>query len=92
MKGSACSTDFVCTSSNLEPSHVLLAIGLSPELAHCSLRFTMGRLTEEEDIDYALEILPGIVERLRSMSPLCKLGRGFNNEEKESSHGNEWRS
>lgn len=70
----ACSTGSACTSSSLEPSHVLLAIGLSPEIAHGSLRFTLGRYTEEEDIDYVLEVLPGIVKRLRAMSPLYKGG------------------
>ncbi|MDY6933802.1 MAG: cysteine desulfurase NifS [Spirochaetota bacterium] len=70
MEGIACSTGSACTSSSLEASHVLLAIGLPPELAHGSLRFSLGRWTEEKDIDYLLEVMPGIVERLRSMSPL----------------------
>lgn len=70
MMGIACSTGSACTSTSLEPSHVLLAIGLSHELAHGSLRITLGRWTEEEDIDYLLECLPKIVEKLRAMSPL----------------------
>ncbi len=70
MKGIACSTGSACTSSSLEPSHVLLAIGLPHELAHSSLRFTIGRFTKEEDIDYVLEVLPEVVKKLRSMSPL----------------------
>jgi len=70
MEGIACSTGSACTSSSLKPSHVLLAIGLPHELAHSSLRFTMGRFTREEDIDYVLEVLPGVVKKLRSMSPL----------------------
>jgi cysteine desulfurase len=70
MEGVACSTGSACTSSSLEPSHVLLAIGLSPDIAHGSLRFTLGRYTEEENIDYVLEVLPRIVRRLRVMSPL----------------------
>lgn len=72
MEGIACSTGSACTSSSLEPSHVLLAIGLSHELAHGSLRFTLGRYTEEEDIDYVLKVLPIVVKKLRSMSPLYK--------------------
>jgi cysteine desulfurase len=70
MVGIAASTGSACTSSSLEPSHVLLAIGLSPEIAHGSLRLTLGRWTKEQDIDYLLEHLPKIVEKLRSMSPL----------------------
>ncbi len=70
MLGIAASTGSACTSTSLEPSHVLLAIGLSPEIAHGSLRITLGRWTKEEDIDYLLEHLPKIVDKLRSMSPL----------------------
>ena len=70
MQGIACSTGSACTSSSLEPSHVLLAIGLPHEIAHGSLRFTLGRYTKQEDIDYILEVLPGVVKRLRAMSPL----------------------
>lgn len=72
MEGIAASTGSACSSSSLEASHVLLALGLSHELAHGSLRFTLGRFTEEEDIDNVLEALPKIVEKLRSMSPLWK--------------------
>ena len=72
MEGIACSTGSACTSSSLEPSHVLLAIGLAHELAHGSLRFTLGRYTKEEDIDCVLEVLPKVVSKLRSMSPLYK--------------------
>jgi len=72
MEGIACSTGSACTSSSLEPSHVLSAIGLSHELAHGSLRFSLGRQTLEDDIDHVLEVLPGIVGKLRSMSPLYK--------------------
>jgi cysteine desulfurase len=72
MEGVACSTGSACTSSSLEPSHVLAAIGLSHELAHGSLRFSLGRLTSEEEIDYLLTVLPGIVRKLRAMSPLYK--------------------
>lgn len=70
MLGIAASTGSACTSTSLEPSHVLLAIGLSPEIAHGSLRLTLGRWTKDEDIDYLLETLPEIVSKLRAMSPL----------------------
>ena len=70
MLGIACSTGSACTSSSLEPSHVLLAIGLDHETAHGSLRITLGRWTKESDIDYLLEKLPPIVQKLRAMSPL----------------------
>lgn len=70
MLGIAASTGSACTSTSLEPSHVLLAIGLSHEIAHGSLRFTLGRWTKESDIGYLLEHLPKIVEKLRAMSPL----------------------
>jgi len=70
MLGIAASTGSACTSTSLEPSHVLLAIGLSHEIAHGSLRFTLGRWTQEADIDYLLERFPQVVDKLRSMSPL----------------------
>lgn len=68
--GVAASSGSACTSGSLEPSHVLLAMGLSHEIAHGSLRLTLGRQTTEDDIDYVVQELPIIVERLRSMSPL----------------------
>lgn len=68
--GIACSTGSACTSSSLEPSHVLLAIGLDHATAHGSLRITLGRFTRESDIDYFLEKLPLVVQKLRAMSPL----------------------
>ncbi|MDD5561553.1 MAG: cysteine desulfurase NifS [Candidatus Omnitrophica bacterium] len=68
--GIACSTGSACTSSSLEASHVLLAIGLDHETAHGSLRITLGRWTKESDIDYFLEKLPQVVQKLRAMSPL----------------------
>jgi len=70
MLGIAVSTGSACTSTSLEPSHVLLAIGLPHEIAHGSLRITLGRWTKEEDIGYLLEHLPRVVEKLRQMSPL----------------------
>lgn len=72
MEGIACSTGSACTSSSLEPSHVLMAIGLPHEKAHASLRFTLGRHTRENDIDHVIRTLSGIVTRLRAMSPLYK--------------------
>lgn len=70
LKGIAGSSGSACTSGSLEPSHVLLAIGLPHEIAHGSLRLTLGRANTDADIDYVLECLPPIVERLRQMSPL----------------------
>jgi len=70
MMGIAASSGSACTSASLEPSHVLLAMGIPPEVAHGSLRLTLGHENSEEDVGYLLEVLPGIVERLRSMSPL----------------------
>ncbi len=70
MLGIAASTGSACTSGDLEPSHVLLAIGRPHELCHGSIRFTLGRFTKTEDIDYLLEHFPKIVAKLRSMSPL----------------------
>jgi cysteine desulfurase len=64
------STGSACSSSSGEPSHVLTAMGIPPALAGASLRLTLGELTTDEDIDYVLATLPGIVERLRAMSPL----------------------
>ena len=70
MLGIAASSGSACTSGSLDPSHVLLAMGLVHEIAHGSLRFSLGSQNTEEDIDYVLEQLPKIVERLRMMSPL----------------------
>ena len=64
------SSGSACTSKTLEPSHVLLAIGLAHEEAHGSLVFTMGKQNSKEDVDYVLEVLPGVVKRLREISPL----------------------
>lgn len=68
--GVCASSGSACSSGSLDPSHVLLAIGLSHEIAHGSLRLTIGDATTEEDVDYVLDILPKIVGRLRDMSPL----------------------
>jgi cysteine desulfurase len=64
------STGSACTSGSLEPSHVLLSIGLPHEIAHGSLRLTLGDANREEDVDFVLQVLPGVVDRLRAMSPL----------------------
>jgi len=69
-KGIAAATGSACSSKKLEASHILLAIGLTPEEAHGSLRLTLGRMNIKEDVEYVTEILPGIVNTLRNMSPL----------------------
>ena len=71
-KGIASSTGSACSAKTLEPSYVLMAIGLSPEQANSSLRLTLSRFTTEEEIDYTLEVLPGIVKSLRKISPFWK--------------------
>ena len=70
MSGIQVSSGSACTSKTLEPSHVLLAIGLAHEEAHGSLVFTMGKENSEDDVDYVVEVLPSVVKRLRAMSPL----------------------
>jgi cysteine desulfurase len=71
MKGIYASTGSACTSGSLEPSHVLTAMGVSPDMAQGSVRFSFGYENTEEDVDYCLAEIPPIVERLRKMSPLC---------------------
>lgn len=68
-KGIAASTGSACSTGSLEPSHVLLALGLTHEQAHGSLRVTLGRENTEEEVDYLLEVLPGVVSKLREISP-----------------------
>lgn len=70
LAGIAASSGSACTSGSLDPSHVLLAIGLPHEIAHGSLRLSLGTDTTEEDVDYVIETLPNIVNTLRAMSPL----------------------
>lgn len=70
LKGVAISTGSACSSGSLEPSHVLQAIGVPHEVIHGSLRFSLGRTNTKEDIDYVLEVLPPIVDKMRAMSPL----------------------
>lgn len=73
LEGIAGSTGSACSSSSLEPSHVLLSIGLPVEVAHSSLRLTLGRWTTEDEVNKVLEILPRIVADLRKMSPMKKI-------------------
>ncbi len=70
IKGLAVSSGSACTSASLEPSYVLRALGRSDELAHSSIRFTIGRFTTEEDIDFAIDLLKSKVGKLRELSPL----------------------
>jgi cysteine desulfurase len=69
LRGVACSTGAACSSGSIEPSHVLMAIGRTKEQVRSSIRFSFGRYSAPEDVDYALAILPGIATRLRAMSP-----------------------
>lgn len=70
LNGIAASSGSACTSGSLDPSHVLLAIGLPHEVAHGSLRLSINEETTEEDVDYILSVIPNVVKRLRAMSPL----------------------
>lgn len=69
LQGIACSTGAACSSGSTEPSHVLLAAGLSRDDARSSLRFSLGRPTTSEEIDYAISVIPSVVERIRALSP-----------------------
>jgi cysteine desulfurase len=73
LKDIAVSSGSACTSASLEPSYVLRAIGRNDELAHSSIRFTIGRFTTEEDIDYAVKLIREKVEKLRDLSPLWEM-------------------
>jgi cysteine desulfurase len=70
MEGICVSSGSACTTGSLEPSHVLLALGIPQELAHGSLRVTLGRSTTAEHIDHFVKVFPPIVARLREMSPI----------------------
>jgi len=72
MEGIGVSSGSACTSDSLEPSHVLLSMGIPHEVCHGSLRFSLGRNNTKEQIDYVLEVLPKVVARMRAMSPLAK--------------------
>jgi cysteine desulfurase len=67
--GIAASSGSACTSGSLEPSHVLLALGLAPELANASVRFSLGHATSDADIDHLLAVLSPIIARLREVVP-----------------------
>ena len=69
-KGVAASTGSACSSKSLEPSHVILATGMPYEVAHGSIRFTLGIKTKMADIKKVLEVMPGLVEKLRQISPV----------------------
>jgi cysteine desulfurase len=69
MHGIICSTGSACSSHSLEPSHVLLALGLKAEQAHSSIRFSLGRFTTQKDLDYLLKILPQTIQKMRQLSP-----------------------
>ena len=75
LEGICVSTGSACSSTSQEPSHVLMAMKVAPEKAHCSLRFTLGKWTTEQEIERVLEVMPPMVARLRSMSPLMKVGK-----------------
>jgi len=77
MEGIAASSGSACTSGSLTASHVLLAIGLPPEIAHGSLRLTLGKDNTEEEIDYMTSILPGITKKLRTLSPFKENWEGL---------------
>lgn len=72
LKGLAVSTGAACSSGAIEPSHVLIAMGLRSDQARASIRFSLGKQTTEEDIDFALALVPGTVARLRELSPAYK--------------------
>ena len=70
MNGICASSGSACTSGSLDPSHVMLALGLTHEVAHGSLRLSISDEITDEDVDYILEVIPKVVTRLRDMSPL----------------------
>ena len=70
LKGLAVSTGAACSSGALEPSHVLMAMGLQPDRARASLRFSLGKQNTPEDVDFALSLIPQTVARLRELSPV----------------------
>ena len=75
LAGIAVSSGSACSSGSLEPSHVLLAIGVDVALSHGSIRFSFGKDNTVEEVDYAVDVLKKTVERLRNMSPLYKIDK-----------------
>ena len=73
IKEIAVSSGSACTSASLEPSYVLRALGRSDELAHSSIRFTLGRFTTEEEVDFAIKLLSAKIGKLRDLSPLWEM-------------------
>lgn len=73
LKDTAVSSGSACTSASLEPSYVLRALGMTDELAHSSIRFSLGRFTTEEEIDYAINLIRKSIGRLRELSPLWEM-------------------
>jgi cysteine desulfurase len=73
VKDIAVSSGSACTSASLEPSYVLRALGRSDELAHSSIRFTLGRFTTQEEVDYAADLIKRKVAKLRELSPLWEM-------------------
>ena len=76
LAGVAVSSGSACSSGSLEPSHVILALGVKEELAHSSIRFSLGKDTTQEEMDYTFDVLKASVERLRQMSPLFNMEKG----------------
>jgi cysteine desulfurase len=76
LKGLSVSTGAACSSGAIEPSHVLTAMGLSPDRARASIRFSLGKQNTAEDIDFALPLIPEVVTRLRDLSPVYKKAAG----------------
>ena len=73
IKDIAVSSGSACTSASLEPSYVLRALGRSDELAHSSIRFTLGRFTTEEEVDFAIDLIKAKISKLRDLSPLWEM-------------------